>query len=357
MKWWLTACLLLPWPAHAAAVFLDRFESPVTAWQVLGEQASIDLQTDEAYEGQALRFQYQRSTGLAACFTLLQAPPTGARAVRLQVRTATPTLLYLAVYEADDSGYGTMLTVDAGAWQQVELSFDRFRLAEDKVDENGQLDVHQIAGLGLTDLSAFGFGRFERDGAQTIWLDDVSLTTDLVPSAYSQAGELPYTLDNFDCVQRQWLALEGDLLHLPAAGTLSWNYPAGPPTETGLAALIGAVGRLPATGATHLLLTLSSERHVLLAVVFQEEKRPADGRDESRYYATCEVPGGGQPTTVAVALADLVLDTNNGGGDENSRFDLDQVSMLTIADVEAIFAQHPGPNTIVLEAVELVHGD
>ncbi len=357
MKLLLAACLVTALPCHAAAVFLDRFESPVCAWQVLGDQATVELQSEQAREGQALRFECQRSTGLAAIFTLLPVPPTGARAARFWLRTDRASLLYFAAYEADDSGYGALFTITPGAWQLVELSFDRLRLAEDKRDENGRLDVDQIGGLGLADLSVLGLGGFETTGSSTIWLDELSLTTDLVASAYSQEGGLPYTLDNFESGQRQWLAIEGELLHLPEAGTLSWSYAGGPPTKTGFTALAGALGQLPAAGATHLLLTISSARRATLAVMLQEEKRPADGQDESRYYAVFEVAGGPAATTHAIALKDLVLDTSNGGGDDNLRFDLEQVAMLMLADVEAVFAQHPGPNAIVLQAVELAGVD
>lgn len=353
MRLALVAILTAALPSQAAAVFLDRFESPVTSWLALGDGVTAELQSEEAHEGQALRFQYQRGAGLSAIYTLLQVPPTGAKALRCWLRTERPTLVYAAVYESDESGYGTMFTIPAGEWQEIELSFDRLRLAEDKVDENGQLDVDQIGGIGFADLSAFGLGKFEQSGPNTIWLDDCALTTDYVPSAYSQEGGLPFTLETFECNQRQWLALDGDLVHDPQAGTLTWTYAGTTPTATSLTAVLGAIGALPATGATHLLLTLTSQRRATMAILLQEEKRPTDGQDESRYYAVFEVSGGAQPTTHAIALKDLTLDTNNGAGDENGQLDLDQVATIMIGDVEAIFAQQPGPNTIVLQAVEL----
>ena len=350
----LTLLLLTALPGHAAAVFLDRFESTSTDWQAIGGTASVVLDPAQAHEGQALRYDYNRSDGFSAFFTLLQVPPSGAKAASFWIRTSRPSLLYFSAYESDESGYGTLFWVASETWKHVELSFDRLRLAEDKVDENGTLDVDQIGGVGFADLSAIGLGQFDGTGAAKLWVDDFSLTSDLTPNAYSQEGKLPFTLDNFECEQWHWIALQGEFDTAPEAGELTWTYTGAPPTKSSFCALSGVIGRLPAAGATHLLLTLSSERSATLAVMLQEEKRPLDGQDESRYYAVLDVPGGGQQTTRAIALDDLTLDTANGAGDENKRFDLDQVAMIMIGDVEAVFAQQPGPNTIVLHELELV---
>ena len=88
-------------------------------------------------------------------------------------------------------------------------------------------------------------------------------------------------------------------------------------------------------------------------VVLQEEKRPAAGQDESRYMQLVEVKAG-MPATLALSLEGFVLDRNEGGGDENNKFDLDQVAALILGDVDVIGGQPAGDNTLRVEEIELV---
>ncbi|OIO94996.1 MAG: hypothetical protein AUJ96_27770 [Armatimonadetes bacterium CG2_30_66_41] len=79
--------------------------------------------------------------------------------------------LMLQVEERDGSGYNHQLDVGGGGkWQRHELAFVDCALADDKVDENGKLDMDQVRQLLLIDMS----GAAGEPGENSPWLDDVA---------------------------------------------------------------------------------------------------------------------------------------------------------------------------------------
>ncbi|NUQ00258.1 MAG: hypothetical protein HUU35_10430 [Armatimonadetes bacterium] len=345
----LTACLSLA--SHGAPLYQESFETGLAGWQAFAGKGSIATQGEHEQRPEVLCGSYTLSEKLFALGAPLGVSVAGGRSLRFWLRTDHQALIIAGLTEADGSGYGALVVSEPNRWQEVNLSFDRLRLQQDQQDENGRLDPEQVAMAGIVDISGvLGDVIPATPGPRQLWVDAFSIDDDQAPNGYSATGELPYLLDTFDGGPLTWLAVQGEVLLQD--GRLAWSYPGAGPQEDRFAAMVGALGQLPAQGAHHLLLTVSSTRPLQLLVVLQEEAR--DGRDESRYLKLVDVPGGEVPQTIAITLDELTLDTHDGGGDENGRMDLEQVATLILGDLGAIAGQSPGPNTLFVDEIQLV---
>jgi hypothetical protein len=188
------------------------------------------------------------------------------------------------------------------------------------------------------------------DGPRTLWLDEFSIEGDLPASAYSPDGKLPFVLDNFSENFIGWVAYDGALARDDREGAMVWQYSGDKPEATSNF-IVANLGPLPAKGATHLLVTIASQRAAQLFVVLKEEAR--DGRDESRYAGVISVPASPDFKTYTIAIKDLRLDTAEGAGDENGKLDLDQVDAIVIGDLEVMSGLQPGGNKVFLDEIQL----
>lgn len=349
---WAMAVLGLVTGARSAALLTDDFDLGFTTWVGISPETTVTCQDEQAHQGMALACAYTigQPNQPGGCVTPVTVSLAGARAIRMWLRTSVRTALVVVLAERDESRYQTILLSPPDTWRDVHLSLDRFRLADDTTDENGRLDLDQIGHIGIADVGFALPGLPADKGRRTIYLDDFEVLDDDAPSAYSADGQLPYMLENFAAGNLSWIALAGETRDDGPQPGLVWEYPgeAQPGTFT---ALLTPLGPLPRQGATHLLLTLASQRAMKLVVVLQEEKRPAANLDESRYVTVLDIPGGGQETTYAIELAKLTLADDTP--DENGRLDVDQVSALILADAEVIFGGAT-PNTVTIREVELV---
>jgi hypothetical protein len=360
MRATLTALLLLgvATASHAEAVLQQTFDDGAGEWQAFTADtatAPLTTETQGAHQGGALVCRYNlKNGGFYGFGTMIGQPLVGAHSLRLWLKTNQESILAIAIQEADESRYMSMLHTEANVWQDVQVSLQRFRLSDDTTDENGKLDLNQVAAIGMVDLAGFlgplvGAGA---DAPRELWLDDFSVDTEDAANRYTPDGHLPYMLDSFEAGYLNWFSMMGKVTRDEQAGSLVWTYPGQQP-EGRFCALLGFVGPLPKSGATHILLTLKSQHAVTLAIVLQEEKRGVD-QDESRYATTLEVPASDTATTFAVPLDDLQLDTNNNGSDENGHLDLDQVSSIIIGDLGVIGGGTPDGNTLQIDEIELI---
>ncbi|MCC7492941.1 MAG: hypothetical protein IT204_11355 [Fimbriimonadaceae bacterium] len=340
----------------AAAVYLERFENGVAGWQSVPEGGDLTVQREVAKEGSALQYSYQLAGEPPIVVGPVSSPPLNARSLRLQLRTSARAALAVALNEQDGSSWVSIVQSRANVWQALDIGLDRLQLSKDSRDENGKLDIAQVAHLVVIDATGLVglLGDQTADAVRTrsLWLDDVSLETAESPTQYSATGKLPFLLDNFETDLLSWFALNGEVEPDPAKGRLLWTYTGGKPKPGQITAILGTVGPLPATGATHLVLTLQSERAMKLIVVLQEQAR--DGRDESRYLMLVDVPFQRTAQSLALDLTEFKLETDNGGKDENGKLDLDQIETLILADLEALAGQEPGLNSVSIEELEVI---
>jgi len=343
----------LTWTAAPAAPLLvERFDQGTGVWEAHGCDGGAVSDGKYAANGLALRIDYTATPGFHAAALQLQQSLVGAQTMKFWVRTQARAMLLAVIQEDNDAAYAAMLHCPAGEPQQVELGLDRFMLWGDSKDDNDQLDLDRVKLVGLADMSGELRGVLDDPGPRSLWLDDFELVTEPPVNVYSQDGDLPYRLADEESPVWCWLPLVGEVVQSPAQG-ITWSYDGAPssPTFHGINAMGLLIGNLPARGATHLLVTVASERAATMVVVLQESASPSAGRDESRYVQPLQLAGGGQATTAALALTDFVMDTDQG--DENQRLDLDQVHLLLIADAESGQGKTALPNALRVEAVEL----
>ena len=95
------------------------------------------------------------------------------------------TPVMFGVSEADGSTYQGYCYTPGGRWHDLLVDLDELMLADDSEDENGRLNVDQIAELIIVDLSNLS-GEVRqslgiKDGPQRLWLADLRLSDALAP--------------------------------------------------------------------------------------------------------------------------------------------------------------------------------
>jgi hypothetical protein len=355
MKRWVMAGLcaaLAALPARAKVLYSETFDNGTGGWANGDQDGEAPTTSNaEAHAGAALVSHYQVGTGVPPHLLVLPSPPslTGARAVRLWVRTAEPTLLAVFLAQQNGARYISVTATAARTWQHFEISIDRFRLSEDTADPAGHLDLSTIAALAIVDMSGVFPGARRAARQTTLWLDDIQIDDEEAPTAYSANHKLPFVLDSFDTDLVSWIPVAGSVVHDTKAGEMLWRYPPEKP-ENSFAAMICFVGTLPAQGARHLVLTLRSARQRHLAIILQEVKH--GGQPERWYLHPTDVPAGGKAVTLTLALSDFQLDHNKNPND-NKPLELQYVGNVIVGDIDVMSGTADGDNTLALSELLL----
>jgi len=320
--------ILEPEPAPIPPVAPDfDFEGGVPAnWQVTVGEATMQIaQLPQNVAGGA---------GALEClytpFCIISAgnlvPQPAARSIRLSLKTAEPTNLVYGVREADGSTYQSFCCVPGGAWQQIALDLGELVLAQDSDDENGQLDVDQINEVQVGDLANLqgevGEALGQKMGQQTLWLDDVKLSPDPLPSRAGAAGPGALVVDSFDALQVNCLAIGGaELTAGPAAGrqgALQLAYSLGAGRWVGF---VTGVGHLNLAGVTNLRMRVRAPQATSMVVVLEE-------RDLTKYETRLELAGGEQWEELVFPIQNFILDDDSQ--DENGALDLPQLRVMIL---------------------------
>jgi len=353
--WWLVAALVaLPAWAAPRPLFLETFDLGDGGWKPFGaEGATVTTQTAVARQGSALesRYRLDKDRRLHALVCEPKVSLKDARSIRFWLRTSQRATMIVLFQETDAGGkgrYATMFVSEPETWQRVELSVDRFRLTDDTTDADGKLDMDQIAGVGIGDMSGL-LGGVQGDPDRRLWLDEVQVDGGDCATAYSATGRLPFVLDGFEQDFACWLPTVGKTERDKKQGHLVWTYGTEQP-QGGIPGLISMVGPLPAKGARQLVLHWCSKRARQIAVLLTEEKRGT--RPERRYYQLVDAPVGDKPETTALALSAFQLDKRDRPNDTKA-LELPNVSLLTLVDFSLVAKQADGENTIRLEEVLL----
>lgn len=343
--------------AGARPLFYESFDQGTGAWKGLGdEQATAVSQIRVAKQVGALEAHYRLDPDHR--FGALLCPvPDGlrdARAVRFWVRTSRASLLAVVLTEKGGARYIAAFRTLVDTWQRIEMSVDRFRLAQDTNDDDGRLDLDQVNNVGLADVSML-FGQTKEQGERVLFLDEFEVVPDEAPTAYSANGKLPMLLDNFEADFIQWIPLAGTAERVQVnrgaakSHQLEWHYKA----EKGLLGVCGvaaALGQLPAKGARHLVITWASEHSRMLAVVLQEEKRGE--RPERRFHVITTLPASDKPQTQSFDLDKFQLEQKDRAG-EPKPLDPSAVAMLMIGDLDVMTGKELDENTLRIEEVML----
>lgn len=215
-------------------ILRQQFQQDTGGWTILGNDAEVHAEPSAArLAGSAgkLIFSYELSPGQHSA-AVLPAPPGFAHAQRIRFRImsdrATAMGLLLSEKKPGGGNYAAWFWLPGGEWQQVELTPADFSATDgpgDPVDQDGKLDLDQVEGLGLFDLTQF-FASLpgttdipiivaQASGKRTVSIQDFEVLRSPSTAPVLAKGA---ALTSFDRDFLDWVTLGGMDLKLSSAG-------------------------------------------------------------------------------------------------------------------------------------------
>lgn len=320
------ACAQEPPIAH----FDFEQDELIGAWSTTACEPTIALTRERANVRSgngALELTWEATEGRLAILTVAPVQPQGRpRSLRLSVKLPGPSPVMYGVREADGSSYQGYLYTPGGVWHDLAVDLDELMLSEGSHDENGRLDVRQINGIMVADLSNLsgeaGASLGIKTGRQQMWLDDIALSDELAPHRSTRGPEGEAIIDDFERLP---------LLCLPiGAPTLTLTEGPGDGDDSALrieydrehyrwAGFVGAVGYLDLTKRSQICLRLRAEQAAPLTVVLEE-------RDGTKYAVRHRLDPEKGWYDLCLPFAKFKLDPQTA--DENEQLDLDQLRVI-----------------------------
>lgn len=314
------------WPAHF------DFEGPESteAWCTTAPEGSVTItrnrQNVRSGTG-ALQLEWVATDGRLA---MLSASPIHLhgrpRSLHLSVKVDEESPIMYGVREADGSSYQGYLYARAGVWEDVSVDLDELMLSEGSEDENGRLDVNEIDGIMVADLSNLGGEAGKslgiKSGRQHMWLDDVELSERLAPHRSSRGRDGALIIDDFARPPIRCLPIGGPRLELVTTrdgddtSALRIGYDQSSYRWVGF---VGAVGYLDLTDRTSICLRVRAAAPAPLIVVLEE-------RDGSKYQVRHQLDPAKGWYSLELPFSKFKLDRQTR--DENGRLDLDQLRVI-----------------------------
>ncbi|BCM91377.1 hypothetical protein IAD21_03249 [Abditibacteriota bacterium] len=352
----LSVCAWAQPPQLPEPLYAQNFDGDITPWVGLGEgsKASVDRAIENVKQGTGvLRFDYKVAAGTVNLLVSPIAPHSldTLRSISFWIKANRNASLVFALQEQGGGRFGTIFSVIANQWQQVEIAPDDLILqtgSDDPKDENDKLDMDKVEAVAIMDFDLifaqsatpntpltrlFGL----QYGPRTLYIDDLVFSSKpLSPEPKENA-----LIDDFKHPQAAWLKI-GDMTleTIQDGGTkinsLQANYTQSTAHLTALAKPI-PIGIL--AKKKELSFELASRRKVTLIVQLEE-------KSGGKYNATLEVPGDETPATQTLSFDDFKR--SDDSKDDDDRLDVEQVKQLFIIDASAMIGQCEGENTLWL---------
>jgi hypothetical protein len=323
-----TACGFAEEPLAAQFDFEQQQLSAAWSSTACGAELAITREPADVRGGRgALEFAWDATDGRLAILTVEPiALDDRARSLRLSVKLSERGPVMYGVEEKDGAVYQGYLHTPGGVWHDVAVDLDELMLSENSQDPNGRLDVHEINGIMVADLSNLngeaGRSLGIKEGRQRMWLDEVALSSELAPHRSSRGPNGGTIIDDFERKPILALPIGGPTLTLvdgPGEGDASAvrvEYAAGGYRWAGL---VSAVGYLDLTDESRICVTLRAEQAAPLHVVLEE-------RDGTKYMARHRLDPQKGWYEMCLPFAEFELDQQTT--DENDRLDLDQLRVI-----------------------------
>lgn len=306
------------------------------AWSANANEGTLRITRDpeNVREGRgALEFSWEATEGRLA---IVKVEPIAfderPRSLRLSVKLSEGGPVMYGVREAGGAEYQGYLHSPGGVWHDVAVSLNELMLSETCEGEDARLNVREIVGITVADLSNIsgeaGKSLGIKQGRQQMWLDNVELSTRLAPSRSSRGPADELIIDDFarpraldDAVIRA-LAIGGPRLSLtdgpggdnPSALRVEYHRDGYP-----WAGFVAAVGHLDLTERSRICLNVRADNAAPLQVVLEE-------RDGSKYVARHRLDPSKGWYTIKLPFEKFELDRQTT--DENDRLDLDQLRVI-----------------------------
>lgn len=323
------------------------FETPQHGWLVLpgaGGKVELTENPNDVKSGKrALRYTYTAAAGKLNAIIYLE-PELWAQGFRFWVKADRPALFALSLQEQGGERWVAPFWVSGNEWQRVTIALADFTLAEDTKPVNNKLDMDEVEGLGLIDVSALFattpeaailFG--DQTGTRMLWLDDFEFL--------SEAPARPAALNTLDDFQRDylvWMATAYTTIRREAGG-MRVEYDLPFPYIFG--ALRGvAPNALRDTKGVEVVIQVKTP--TTLAVFVEEQ-------DGERWSATFEAGGESKPEAKRLLWSQFAIsDDTKGKGD--GKLTPATVKMFSLADWGALTEGGPTSNRWLVQSVRLV---
>jgi len=384
----LTAGLSSRANAQATARELFDFEQDVQGFAAIHVKdgalqpdaaGSVTLSRETVKNGTgSLHWTYKSEAGQMRALAGEVKLPPAAQSLSFWLRTQNQTSFMLHLREADGSTYQLTFHAPAYDWTRVNLNLSELTLAENEQDENGKLDVDQVAYFGLLDFSSLvasfvGNTQPHLVGDRRLWLDDLRFAAEAVPQSRGlvKVGTTSaFVVDNFEADAIRWLparvvfADQPTFEIFPADTSLRiLTEAAGPgagklPTEVGgrglrfaykraekeAFAMVAALDGADLSRAERLRLNLRMSQKSLVLVSVKE-------KDGSEYRHTIMPDQSEGWQALDLALTDLTL--TDDSKDENNMLDPGQIKEISLLDASAFLgpALGQGDTTLDLDAI------
>jgi hypothetical protein len=349
-----TGCLSVAYAQQTSPLLHHAFEESEQGWTALGQNAKVSLTTEAASvkEGKsALRFDYAVTKG--EFNLMLTQVPIGslekAKSFSFWVKSDYAAPLVLMVQEKEGGRYLALFTAPANRWQPVELSVSDFSLtegADDPKDPNNRLDMDQVEGIALADLSQFfaqadaalveAFGL--KSGSHTLYLDDLKVNEAALPGSFSSVnGDVRF--DTFARPQLSWMAVGGARLSVvsdkPLEGkALQVDYRS---TAGKIVAVVKPIRRGSLMGTGKLTLSMASAKPTKIVIQVEE-------RGGGKYNMVVDLPGDSEVKNLSFPFADFTAADDSR--DTNGKLDLDQVYQVLFMDASGFLGIADQDNTL-----------
>lgn len=349
--------------AHGQALPAWDFEKPEHGWMTLDKQAELKLANDPGHVSQgqsSLQFSFtpRQAAGddLPGVLLVPLQGLAGAQGLHFALQSSTSGPLMLALREQDESTYMYMLYLQAGDWHVLDLPLADFILEESAKDENGQLDLDQVAGLGVVDpamwmMAEASGGKFPffmtQPNRRDLWLDDVKMlpTAPLRLKPASLDGAPAKMIEDCDSDSAYWFVLGGRNLKVTTSAdqaiagcSLRLDYEL--PSQT-LLAVAHVVRSGLLQGVKQVAFGVRAGAACTLAVTLKES-------DKSGYTTLVEVPEG-QWQQFVLPLEEFKL--NDEDVDPDQGLQPEKVTSLMFIDVTALLGQKETANSLWLDEV------
>ncbi|GIV06274.1 MAG: hypothetical protein KatS3mg016_1849 [Fimbriimonadales bacterium] len=347
MRYWTVVGLLISvlW-AQEPHSRID-FENTHHGWFVLpgaGGKVELTENPNDVKSGKsALRYTYTAAAGKLNALIYLQ-PENWAQAFRFWIKADRPALFALSVQEESGERWHAPFWVSGNDWQQVTIALSDFMLAEDTKPVNNKLDMDDVQGIGLIDVSALFlatpdaailFG--DQSGTRMMWLDDF----EFLGKAPTRRND-PNIIDDFQRDYLTWMATAYTTIKREAGGMrVEYNLPF--PYIFGVLRMLEPNALRDTKGIE---VAVQVKTPTTLAVFVEEV-------DGERWQATFEAGGESKPEPKRLLWNQFTIaDDTKGKGD--GKFDPAKVKMLALADWGALSEGGPSVNRWLVQSLRKV---
>jgi hypothetical protein len=323
------------------------FETPQHGWLVLpgaGGKLELTENPNDVKAGKrALRYTYTAAAGKLNAIIYLE-PELWAQGFRFWIKADRPALFALSMQEQSGERWHAPFWVSGNEWQQVSIALADFTLAEDTKPVNNKIDMDEVEGLGLIDVSALFLATPEaailfgdQTGTRVMWLDEFEFL-----SKAPARRATPNAIDDFQRDYLVWMATAYTTIRREAGG-MRVEYDLPFPYIFGALRMVEPNALRDTKGIE---VVIQVKTPTTLAAFVEEQ-------DGERWSATFEAGGESKPEPKRLLWNQFTItDDTKGKGD--GKLDPAKIKMLSLADWGALTEGGPTSNRWLVQSVRAV---